>query len=79
MEWLSEFDRDMQKQGMHVLLVIGNCSALHVQTSPTAVTLLFLPPTTTSKVQPGRGKSDAKESDVDDDETSEPAPRVRRL
>ncbi|KAH9364467.1 hypothetical protein HPB48_016361 [Haemaphysalis longicornis] len=51
-EWLSEFDRDMHRQGMRVLLVIDNCSALNVQTSRIAVTLLFLPPNTTSKVQP---------------------------
>ncbi|KAH9381745.1 hypothetical protein HPB48_010564 [Haemaphysalis longicornis] len=51
-DWLSEFDRDMQRQGRRVLLGMGNCSAHHVQTSLTAVTLLFLPPHTTSLVQP---------------------------
>lgn len=51
-EWLSELDRDMHKQGRRVLLVVDNCSAHHVQASLTAVTLLFLPPNTTSKVQP---------------------------
>ncbi|KAH7981323.1 hypothetical protein HPB49_023119 [Dermacentor silvarum] len=50
-EWLDEFDRDMQRQGRHVLLVL-NCSAHHVLTSLMAVTRLFLPPNTTSKVQP---------------------------
>ncbi|XP_049267374.1 tigger transposable element-derived protein 6-like [Rhipicephalus sanguineus] len=50
-EWLSEFDRDMHKQGRRVLLVVDNCSAYHVQASLTAVTLVFLLPNT-SKVQP---------------------------
>ncbi|KAH9377591.1 hypothetical protein HPB48_019237 [Haemaphysalis longicornis] len=41
----------MQRQGRRVLLVIDNCSAHHVQTSLTLVTLLFLPPNTTANVQ----------------------------
>nr|XP_037280134.1 LOW QUALITY PROTEIN: tigger transposable element-derived protein 6-like [Rhipicephalus microplus] len=52
-EWLREFDQDMLKQDRRVLLVVENCSTYHVQASLTrAVTLLFLPPNTTSKVQP---------------------------
>ncbi|KAH9372424.1 hypothetical protein HPB48_017535 [Haemaphysalis longicornis] len=51
-DWLSEFDRDMQRRGRRVLLGMDNCSAHHVQTPLTAVTLLFLPPNTTSRVEP---------------------------
>ncbi|KAH9361466.1 hypothetical protein HPB48_004591 [Haemaphysalis longicornis] len=50
-DWLSEFDRDIQRQGRRLLRGMDNCSAHHVQTSLTTVTLLFLPPNTTSKVQ----------------------------
>ncbi|KAH9383744.1 hypothetical protein HPB48_025510 [Haemaphysalis longicornis] len=51
-KWLRESDRDLQRQGRRVLLVIDNCSAHHVQTSLTAVTLFFLRPNTASKVKP---------------------------
>ncbi|KAH9377574.1 hypothetical protein HPB48_013670 [Haemaphysalis longicornis] len=50
-EWLSEFDRDTKRQGRRVQLVIDNCSSHHVQTALMAVTLLFRPPNTTSKVE----------------------------
>lgn len=51
-EWLGKLDCNMQRQGRRVMLVLDNCSAHHVLTSLTAVTLLFLPPNTTSKVEP---------------------------
>ncbi|KAH9364515.1 hypothetical protein HPB48_021816 [Haemaphysalis longicornis] len=51
-DWLSDFDRDMQRQGRRVLIGMDNCSAHDVPTSLTAVTLLFLPPSSTSKAQP---------------------------
>ncbi|KAH9375227.1 hypothetical protein HPB48_000601 [Haemaphysalis longicornis] len=51
-DWLSEFDRGVQRQGRRVLLGMDNFTAHHVQSCRTAVTLLFLPPNTISKVQP---------------------------
>ncbi|XP_064461997.1 tigger transposable element-derived protein 6-like [Ornithodoros turicata] len=51
-EWLVEFDRDMARQKRKVLLVLDNCAAHHVKPSLAAVTVLFLPPNATSKIQP---------------------------
>ncbi|KAH9365768.1 hypothetical protein HPB48_016846 [Haemaphysalis longicornis] len=51
-DWLSEFDRDNQRQGRHGRLGMDNCSAHRVQTFLMEVTLLFLSPNTTSKEQP---------------------------
>ncbi|KAH9382095.1 hypothetical protein HPB48_022616 [Haemaphysalis longicornis] len=49
--WLSEFHRDMQRQGRRVLLVINNCSSPRAN-FPHGSDLLFLPPNTASNVQP---------------------------
>lgn len=46
-QWLIEFDKDMQKQGRRVLLVLDNCSSHMVSTPLRVVNLLFLPPNTT--------------------------------
>ncbi|EEC00659.1 centromere protein B, putative [Ixodes scapularis] len=51
-EWLVEFDRDMARKNRKVLLVLDNCAAHHVQLSLSAVTVLFLPPNATCKIQP---------------------------
>ncbi|KAH7934245.1 hypothetical protein HPB49_023693 [Dermacentor silvarum] len=50
-EWLVGFNQDM-KHNAKVLLVLDNCLAHHVQLSLTEVTILFLPPNATSKIQP---------------------------
>ncbi|XP_064468388.1 tigger transposable element-derived protein 6-like [Ornithodoros turicata] len=51
-EWFAEFDHDMARQKGKVLLVLDNCAAHHVKPSLAAVTVLFLPPNATSKIQP---------------------------
>lgn len=55
-EWIKEFDSEMRRQGRHILLFLDNAS-LHgtegdVCLSVTHVTLKFLPPNTTSHLQP---------------------------
>lgn len=52
--WLSNFNRDMRLQQRHVLLLVDNCSAhpSHSEKKLTNVTLSFLPPNTTSVIQP---------------------------
>lgn len=53
-DWLSEFDDDMKRRGRKVIVVVDNCSAdpndavRHLQ----HVKLVFLPPNTTSCIQP---------------------------
>lgn len=51
-EWLEEFDADMRKQGRNVLILLDNCTAHHVDVDLTNVEVLFLPPNTTSGLQP---------------------------
>ena len=52
-EWLKEFDRDMDKANRKVCLLLDNCSAHNVNTdSLKATELIFLPPNTTSVIQP---------------------------
>nr|XP_050028221.2 tigger transposable element-derived protein 6-like [Dermacentor andersoni] len=51
-EWLVEFHRDMARKNRKVLLVLDNCAAHHVQPSLSAVTVLFLLPNATCKIQP---------------------------
>ena len=52
--WLAAFNKDMRLQNRHVLLLVDNCSA-HPQDAAkklTNVQLSFLPPNTTSVIQP---------------------------
>ena len=52
-EWLTEFDRDMVKADRKVCLLLDNCSAHNVDTDSLKETeLIFLPPNTTSVIQP---------------------------
>lgn len=53
-DWLNAFDDDIKRQGRKVIVVVDNCSAhpndadRHLQ----HVKLVFLPPNTTSCIQP---------------------------
>lgn len=51
-DWLKAFDEDMEKQQRKVLLLLDNCSAHKVSCPLKAVRLMFLPPNTTSVLQP---------------------------
>ena len=52
-KWLTKLDKQYQKEGRKVAMVIDNCPAHpNVQTSLKAMKLVFLPPNTTSKLQP---------------------------
>ena len=52
-EWLLKFDVDMRKQQRQVLLLLDNAPTHAVQTLDlTNVTVMFLPPNTTSHIQP---------------------------
>ncbi|XP_040073753.1 tigger transposable element-derived protein 6-like [Ixodes scapularis] len=51
-EWLTELDNAMVKQKRKILLILDNCSAHHVNPQLNAVTLMFLPPNATAKLQP---------------------------
>ncbi|CUS10028.1 unnamed protein product [Tuber aestivum] len=54
LEWVKRFDEDMERQNRQVILLIDNCSA-HIEPidySLKAIRLEFLPPNTTSQLQP---------------------------
>lgn len=54
-EWLQEFDRQVGRQhhGQRVLLLLDNCSSHnHDGLNLQYVDVYFLPPNTTSKIQP---------------------------
>ena len=52
-QWLLSFDKKMQEQNRHVLLVMDNCSVHKVQDMHlAAVKILFLPANATPKLQP---------------------------
>ncbi|XP_064475803.1 tigger transposable element-derived protein 6-like [Ornithodoros turicata] len=51
-EWLRDFDREMEKQGRHVCLLLDNCSAHHVDLHLTNVELRFFPPNCTLLIRP---------------------------
>lgn len=51
-DWLKAFDEDMEEQHRKVLLLLDNCSAHKVSCPLKAVRLMFLPPNTTSVLQP---------------------------
>ncbi|XP_052071173.1 tigger transposable element-derived protein 4-like [Mytilus californianus] len=53
-EWIKAFNNDMQRQRRHVILLVDNCSA-HPESAGAGlqhVVLKFLPPNTTSIIQP---------------------------
>ena len=51
-QWIKDLDRSMTRQKRKILLFVDNCLAHpHIQNLK-SVTLLFLPPNTTSKIQP---------------------------
>ena len=51
-EWLQEFDRTISADGRKVALLVDNCPAHPHVDGLQSVTLVFLPPNTTSKTQP---------------------------
>lgn len=51
-EWLMCFDKDMTKQKRKILLILDNCTAHNVNPTLKSIELLFLPPNTTSRLQP---------------------------
>ena len=52
-EWVRKLDRRLLLEGRSVALVLDNCSAHpHVISDLRAITLFFLPPNTTSRLQP---------------------------
>lgn len=50
-EWLRQINNKMKLQGRHILLLLDNCGA-HPHLELTNIKLQFLPPNTTSKLQP---------------------------
>lgn len=52
-KWLSDFDKEMSaKKHKVLLLLLDKCSAHHLNAHLSAVEVLFLPPNTTTKMQP---------------------------
>ncbi|XP_064410130.1 tigger transposable element-derived protein 4-like [Latimeria chalumnae] len=51
-DWVIKFDRKMQRQKRKVLLFVDNCPAHPHIDNLQATTMVFLPPNTTSKLQP---------------------------
>nr|XP_006010507.1 PREDICTED: tigger transposable element-derived protein 4-like [Latimeria chalumnae] len=51
-DWVIRFDRKMQRQKRKVLLFVDNCPAHPHIDNLQATTMVFLPPNTTSKLQP---------------------------
>lgn len=51
-EWLRELDRKFLREKRTIALIIDNCSAHPNLTDLRAITLVFLPPNTTSRLQP---------------------------
>ena len=49
--WLNAFNDRMKKEGRHILLFVDNAPS-HKQTELSNITLRFLPPKTTSVLQP---------------------------
>ena len=52
MEWISEWDRELREAGRRILLLVDNCSAHPALDTLTNIYLEFLPPNTTSMIQP---------------------------
>ncbi|XP_050339478.1 tigger transposable element-derived protein 6-like [Bactrocera neohumeralis] len=51
-KWLHDWDRDLVKKKKNILMLIDNCSAHPNVTDLKSITLAFLPPNTTSVLQP---------------------------
>ncbi|XP_069108937.1 tigger transposable element-derived protein 4-like [Argopecten irradians] len=52
-DWLRDFNRDMRLQGRKILLLVDNCAAHPASlTNSSHIKLIFLPPNTTSIIQP---------------------------
>ncbi|XP_072161219.1 tigger transposable element-derived protein 6-like [Bemisia tabaci] len=51
-KWLVDFDKEMTKEKRKILLIIDNCTAHNVDPTLNSIELLYLPPNTTSKLQP---------------------------
>ncbi|PWW77840.1 DDE-domain-containing protein, partial [Tuber magnatum] len=54
LEWLKRFNEDMERQNCQIILLVDNCSA-HIEPidyTLKAIRLEFLPPNTTSQLQP---------------------------
>ena len=51
-EWVREVDRRFSKEGRKILLLLDNCPAHPSIDNLVSTELIFLPPTTTSKLQP---------------------------
>ncbi|KAH6938503.1 hypothetical protein HPB50_010168 [Hyalomma asiaticum] len=49
-QWLIKFNKEMSTKKCKVLLLLDNCSAHHVTAHLSAVEVLFLPPSTTTKL-----------------------------
>ena len=50
--WLDRFDRKMRRQERHMVILLDNCSSHPKDISLTNVKLVYLPPNTTSHLQP---------------------------
>ncbi|KAL4103217.1 hypothetical protein QTP88_010050 [Uroleucon formosanum] len=51
-KWLSNFDKKMSLKGKKVLLLIDNCTAHNTKKKFNSIKIEFLPPNTTSQLQP---------------------------
>ena len=51
-KWVEKFDRDMRLQNRKICLLLDNCTAHKIEFSPKNIKIVFLPPNTTSIVQP---------------------------
>nr|XP_050029250.1 tigger transposable element-derived protein 6-like [Dermacentor andersoni] len=51
-KWLADFDKEMVRKKLKVLMLLDNCSAHHVNAHLSTVEVLLLPPNTTAKLQP---------------------------
>ncbi|CAI6377520.1 unnamed protein product [Macrosiphum euphorbiae] len=50
-DWLKEWDKQLAKEKRHILLTVDNCPA-HPPVQTEFIKLVFLPPNTTSVLQP---------------------------
>ena len=51
-EWIRELDSKFQREGRKIVLIVDNCPAHPRVKDLKAINLVFLPPSTTSKMQP---------------------------
>lgn len=52
LKWLKAWDSDLARQGRKVCLIVDNCTAHHTDAQLSNIEVVFLPPNTTSKLQP---------------------------